>query len=109
MPLFSGFNTILPPNREITLAIDRDDSDGILTASSRHRGGANVCFADGAVKFITDFVDAGDSSRPTVYPGSYPEPENTPSAAVQSPYGVWGAMGTRGSSELAVYRFDSEY
>lgn len=109
MPLFSGFNTILPPNREITLSVDREDSDGVLTASSRHNIGVNVCFADGAVKFITDFVDAGDSNRPTVYPSSYPELESESGVPMPSPYGIWGAMGTRASSELAVYRFDAEY
>jgi len=94
MPLYSGFNTILPPNREITLAQDQDDSWGVLTASSRHQSGVHVCFADGSVRFITDSIDTGDTRRSSVYPGS-PNPPGS-----KSPYGLWGALGTRSSGEL---------
>lgn len=94
MPLYTGFNTILPPNRELVLRDDRDDCWGILPSSSRHQGGANVCFGDGSIRFITDSVDAGDSDQPTVYLGS----ANPPGS--ESPYGLWGALGTRASGEL---------
>ena len=95
MPLFTACNTILPPNREIILSLDQEDSDGVLPPSSRHTSGVQVCLADGAVRFVNDSIDAGRSDSKTVYPGSYavPNPE--------SPFGVWGAMGTRASSELA--------
>ncbi|GAA5506043.1 DUF1559 domain-containing protein [Novipirellula caenicola] len=96
MPLYSGFNTILPPNREITLEQDKDDSWGVLTASSRHQGGVHVCFADNSVRFISDNIDAGNDSNPSVYAGS-PNP-----AGSKSPYGLWGALGTRSSSELSL-------
>ena len=51
--------------------------------------------ADGAVVFITDSIEAGDSTNGTVRrsrtgnraPGS------------QSPYGLWGALGTKASKE----------
>ncbi len=94
MPLYSGFNTILPPNREITLSQDQDDSWGVLTASSRHQSGVHVCFADSSVRFITDSIDSGDTSRSSVYPGS----PNAPGS--KSPYGLWGSLGTRSSGEL---------
>ncbi len=94
MPLYTGCNTILPPNREITLSDDRDDCWGVLPPSSRHQGGAQICFGDGAVRFITDSVDAGRPDQPTVYEGS---PNSPP---CESPFGVWGAMGTRASGEL---------
>jgi prepilin-type processing-associated H-X9-DG protein len=94
MPLYTGFNTILPPNREIVLRADRDDCWGILPPSSRHQGGANIAMGDGTVRFITDSIDAGDSSQPTVYIGS-PNPPGS-----ESPYGLWGALGTRASGEL---------
>ncbi len=97
MPLYTGFNTILPPNREIVLRDDRDDCWGILPPSSRHQGGVNVCFGDGSVRFITDNIDAGDAHQPTVYRGS----GNGPGGP--SPFGLWGALGTRASGELECY------
>ncbi len=93
-PLFTAVNTILPPNEAITLSSRRDDASGILPCSSRHLGGAAVCLADGAVRFITDSIDAGSRSSPTPYLGS-PNPPGQ-----QSVYGVWGAMGTRAGKEL---------
>ncbi len=94
MPLYTAMNTILPPNREIVLALDRDDTWGILPPSSRHQGGAHVATADSAVRFVTDSIDAGDPNVPTVYVGSSSPPGS------ESPYGLWGAMGTRNSHEL---------
>lgn len=97
MPLYTGFNTILPPNREIVLRDDRDDCWGILPPSSRHQGGVQVCFADGMVRFVADDIDSGRSTEPTVYPGS----ANPPGS--ESPYGIWGALGTRASAELKAH------
>lgn len=106
MPLFTGFNTILPPNREIALALDREDSDGVLPLSSRHEGGVQICMADGAVSFVTDFIDSGDSNQPTIHAGSHPEAKSKDAPAIPSPYGVWGAMGTRASSEVVAGNFE---
>ena len=98
MPLYTGFNTILPPNREIVLSAARDDCWGVLPPSSRHQGGVNVAMVDGAVRFISNEIDAGSEHQPTVYLGS-----STPPGS-RSPFGVWGAMGTRASSELASFK-----
>ncbi len=94
-PLYTGFNTILAPNREICLG-GGDGSTGYLPPSSRHQGGCHVIMADGAVKFITDSIESGNQNSPTVHfnlatalpPGS------------QSPYGLWGSLGTRASKEV---------
>ncbi len=94
-PLFSGCLTILPPNREICGPYNTLGTTCIATMSSHHQGGAHVLMGDGAVKFITDSIEAGNSRAPSVWqngtlgaaPGS------------QSPYGLWGALGTRASSE----------
>ena len=94
----TGIVTILPPNREICNQSNNRGSwrPGIHGASSRHVGGAHVLMGDGAVVFMTDSVEAGDQTNGMVVwngtgnraPGS------------QSPYGLWGALGTRASSEV---------
>ena len=94
MPLYTGFNTILPPNREIVLSAARDDCWGVLPPSSYHQGGVSIAMVDGSVRFISDEIDAGNDHVPSVHLDS-PTPPGS-----HSPYGVWGAMGTRASSEL---------
>ena len=51
---------------------------------------------DGAVKFITDSIEAGD--------GNHRAPERDGGEGVgpgmQSPYGLWGSLGTRASKEV---------
>ena len=93
--LFSGVNTILPPNHAIVVSSAQHDSSGYFTASSRHQGGAHVLLADGAFAFVSNSVEAGDTKAPTPYVGS-------PSASQKSRYGIWGAMGTRASKELVL-------
>ncbi|MDB4750037.1 DUF1559 domain-containing protein, partial [Rubripirellula sp.] len=98
MPLYTGFNTILPPNRELVLSEARDDCWGVLPPSSYHQGGVSVAMVDGAVRFISDEIDSGNDHQPTVYLNS-----STPPGS-RSPFGVWGAMGTRANSELASFQ-----
>ncbi|MGB7345478.1 MAG: DUF1559 domain-containing protein [Pirellulaceae bacterium] len=93
MPLYTGINTVLPPNSPIVLSGNSDDSSGYFSASSRHQGGALACLADNSVRFISDSIDTGDRSAPTAYVGSVTE-------NAKSPFGIWGAMGTRSSTEL---------
>jgi len=104
---FSSMLTILPPNRECAMSAGAA-GPGTLTAGSRHQGGAHVLMADGAVKFITDSIEAGDSSFPTVYfdgmGGSMAiNPLSVP--GMQSPYGLWGALGTRAGRETIQEEF----
>ncbi len=98
-PLFSGCYTILPPNTEVCLA-GGDGSEGTASVSSRHQGGAHVLMGDGAVKFITDSIEAGTSTARNVWRNgtATPAPENVPGSP--SPYGLWGALGTRAVSEV---------
>jgi prepilin-type processing-associated H-X9-DG protein len=92
--MWSGFNTILPPNSpncDISSSITANPRlEGVFSASSAHQGGCHVLMADGAVKFITTSIDFGNLQTPSVYPGS-PTPKT-----IDSPYGVWGALGTIG-------------
>lgn len=92
--VFTVINTILPPNQAITASSAREDASGIFPPSSRHPSGVGVCLADGSVRFVSNSIDGGDRSAPTVYIGSQSQPGS------KSPYGVWGAMGTRASEEL---------
>ncbi|MCA9137148.1 MAG: DUF1559 domain-containing protein [Planctomycetales bacterium] len=92
--LYTGFNTILPPNRESCMA-GGDSGIGMLTASSRHMGGSHVLMGDGAVVFMTDSVDCGDLTIGTVMRGGVGP--RAPDG--QSPYGLWGALGTRDQND----------
>ncbi|NNJ26004.1 DUF1559 domain-containing protein [Alienimonas chondri] len=83
---YTGFNTILPPNGP-SCALTKDHRQrAILSAGSFHSGGVQVAMGDGSVKFISETIDVGDSTQPGVTTG-------------ESPYGVWGALGTRDGGE----------
>ncbi|TWU55331.1 hypothetical protein Poly59_16280 [Rubripirellula reticaptiva] len=92
---YSGMNTIFPPGKP-SCADGGDNTQGIYSAASRHQGGCHVLMADGAVKFITESIEAGDPTRQTV------ERDSAAAYAVQgseSPFGLWGALGTRDGAE----------
>lgn len=84
---FQAFNTCLPPNRAQCAHNSHDAQPGFYTLSSRHPGGAHVTMTDGAVRFISDGIDAGNQGAEPVSLGT-------------SPYGVWGALGTKDSDEI---------
>ncbi len=97
---FSTFNTIRPPNSYSVAR--RHGWFGHFSASSRHQGGAHVLMSDGAVIFITDSVEAGDQTfipygRRSPQAGN-PNDDNW-GAGRESPYGLWGALGTRNGKE----------
>ncbi len=108
----SGFNTILPPNRELcggpvapfTPAPTATNTvgsanfvDAVLPASSRHQGGAHVLMSDGAVKFITDSIEAGPTAAMVAVDAAFATIGSAPGA--KSPFGLWGSLGTRASKE----------
>ena len=98
-PLNQQVNTILPPNRELCINNNNHVSVTVASTSSRHQGGAHVLMGDGAVIFMTDSVEAGDSNRGQVGThASNNDPESVPGS--ESPYGLWGALGTRAASEV---------
>ncbi|KAA1262175.1 hypothetical protein LF1_47370 [Rubripirellula obstinata] len=86
----TGFVTIKPPNSLICSGNARQA--GVFGASSNHQGGAHVLMGDGAVKFITDSIEAGNQQQRNVTTGTGP--------GVISPYGLWGSLGTRASKEV---------
>ena len=93
--IYTGFNTILTPNRELC---GTSISMGFFPPSSYHRGGTHILMCDGAVKFITDSIDFGDLDKGNV--GVGPATMKLTEPRSQSPYGLWGALGTRASQEL---------
>nr|WP_144059200.1 DUF1559 domain-containing protein [Rhodopirellula sp. SWK7] len=94
LPWHTGMTTITGPNSEICLHWRYTDT-GILPPASRHQGGCHVLMSDGAVKFITDSIDAGDVMSAHVGYGGSSLPAGSP-----SPFGIWGALGTRASKEV---------
>tara|TARA_A100001391_G_scaffold187433_1_gene157271 strand:- start:1988 stop:3226 length:1239 start_codon:yes stop_codon:yes gene_type:complete len=94
VPIFTGFNTILPPNSGICMA-HHVSQEGILPAGSRHQGGCHVLMADGAVKFITESIDSGNLQSAMVANRG-----GCLSAGSASPFGLWGSLGTRASREV---------
>ena len=87
IPIFTGFNCVLPPNRP-SCQVGDINTMGVMPAQSWHPGGVNSCFVDGSIRFINENIDAGDS-------GAFGSLHGT------SPYGVWGAMGTINGGEAA--------
>ncbi|TWU04865.1 DUF1559 domain-containing protein [Stieleria varia] len=99
LTVFTEVNMILPPNSELCLGGGSNGgvgAPGIAPPSSRHQGGVHILMGDGAVIFMSDSIEAGDSRAPTVWLNG------TGGATVGSisPYGLWGALGTRASSEV---------
>ena len=92
--LHGAVTTISPPNTELCMMNGHSFNQGILPPSSRHQGGVHVLMGDGAVKFITDSIEAGNqqsamvgAAAPLLAPG------------LQSPFGLWGSLGTRAAKE----------
>lgn len=97
-PFFTGASTILPPNTAVCLIGTASWQSGgghygpgIWTPTSNHPGGVNAALADGSVRFISDTIDCGNLSAVA--------PSGT--ARGESPYGPWGAMGTKAGGEVA--------
>ncbi len=96
--MYAQVNTILPPNRELCLdaqPTNPHNGAGIVPPGSRHQGGCHVLMADGAVKFITDSIESGNQNSAQVGVGAGVLPPGSP-----SPFGLWGSLGTRASSEI---------
>jgi prepilin-type N-terminal cleavage/methylation domain-containing protein len=86
--VYTGFNTILPPNSPACMQSSNDHSNGQAPASSMHTGGVFTLMADGAVRFISENIDTGNLGVADVRTGP-------------SPYGVWGTLGSIQAGDIA--------
>jgi len=111
--VFTGVFTILPPNSP-NVWRNSNAMDGGWTyvgASSRHPGGVGTAAADASYRFVTDSVSTTNQSvqRKTGVTGwgldlrfqdlQGTADDNPQNYSGQSPYGVWGAYGTRDGGE----------
>ena len=89
----TGFGTTLPPNgpscsADTTARIgDPAREAGYFSAGSYHSGVVQVVLCDGSVRAVNDTIDTGDQNVAGLIVG-------------QSPYGVWGAIGSRNGGEV---------
>jgi prepilin-type processing-associated H-X9-DG protein len=88
-PMILGFTTILPPNAPSCANNQGEWEEGVFTADSYHPGGVNAAMCDGSVRFVQETINTGNLALPV--------PRMTNNSL--SPYGVWGAMGTKSGSE----------
>ncbi|MDR2117066.1 MAG: DUF1559 domain-containing protein, partial [Planctomycetaceae bacterium] len=76
-------------NAYISGATDERNPPSIETPTSYHSGGIQGGLLDGSVRFISDTIDCGEAATRT-----------TPADANgQSPFGVWGAIGSVNGNE----------
>ena len=101
--VYTAVSFILPPNSPSCNSLDGIDDSAttapyaagqakLMSASSRHTGGAHIARGDGSVSFISDTVNAQTTGV------------TTPATCVKggrSPFGVWGAMGSVNGGESA--------
>ena len=83
---YTTFNTFMPPNGPCVTHTGEDENWVISAAQSYHTGGVNVCFVDGSVRFVSETVDTGGLRSNVSIGRGWGQGE--------SPYGVWGALGT---------------
>ncbi|WP_315850004.1 DUF1559 domain-containing protein [Rhodopirellula sallentina] len=95
LTIMTGFTSILPPNSELC-TVSGADAEAVASVSSRHQGGAHVLMGDGAVKFITDSIEAGVSTSGQVYLAG--TDDRAPGS--RSPFGLWGSLGTMAAKEV---------
>lgn len=85
-PHCAGFTTVLPPNSPSCGWSTNYVSWELLSASSYHSGGVLALMADGSARFVNDNINCGTLTAANVTSGP-------------SPYGVWGALGSKGGRE----------
>jgi prepilin-type N-terminal cleavage/methylation domain-containing protein len=97
---FTGHTTVLGPNAPSCVHNTWDGDDGVFEPSAKHTGGVHTLMGDGAVRFVNDSINSGNSSCP---PPDGQQGGGTPcggSFGGRSPYGVWGSLGSIAGSDI---------
>ncbi|MCC7333898.1 MAG: DUF1559 domain-containing protein [Pirellulaceae bacterium] len=87
---WTGFNTVLPPNGPACAELSNDSHTGgqAHPPTSNHTGGVVLAMGDGSVRFVSEVIDTGNLYAAPVTTGG------------PSPYGVWGALGSKDGGEV---------
>jgi hypothetical protein len=82
--VYTGFNSILPPNSPMCMAMNGTGEGGwgYFSPNSNHTGGVNVALADASGRFITDAIDCGQHMT------------NEGGRGGRSKFGTWGSLGS---------------
>jgi len=95
--VYTGFNTLLPPNAASCHGGGQSVvGSAIIAPSSFHPGGVNVALVDASVRFFSDTIDYTNNNG-----GTYGTGHNFIVTTGKSVHGVWGAMGSRNGGESA--------
>jgi hypothetical protein len=85
-----GFNTVIAPNgpscNNDSNPGSADAQGGAITAGSNHPSGVNCLLGDASVRFVNQNINTGNLAMPQATAGN-------------SPYGVWGALGSISGKE----------
>jgi len=89
-PVYNAFTTVLPPNSPTCLNSQNEADWGIFPPTSAHPGGVNAALGDGSVRFVSE----------TIYTGYLNTSDSNTERVGISPFGVWGALGTKDGGEV---------
>lgn len=95
----AGFQSVLPPGSPSATS-NQGETTAVMSASSHHGSGAHALMCDGSVVFISSSIDSGNADAPSVSKQVPGEKVAFALPGSRSPYGLWGALGTRASGEI---------